>query len=255
MAVNDPILDGIKKQVQEYSTLPISENSDDKAIYELIASADIDIGETVLTFVSIDIFNNYDIENMKLINRDTLEELSIDSFNLINKTITITEPLTSAVLQNDTFILNNRDHLIIQSMYATENNTEIDDLTRIRERFRFTLKVYGDEMKLNMIDIVNATGAMNGDGGPLQMLMEQQLPAVTAFKVARIAQALTPEVQAFRQSYEALVRKYGVEQDGAITVPPDSKPLFMEELETVLKVEVDINIVQASKWKKEEFQA
>ena len=148
MAVNDPILDGIKKQVQEYSTLPISENSDDKAIYELIASADIDIGETVLTFVSIDIFNNYDIENMKLINRDTLEELSIDSFNLINKTITITEPLTSAVLQNDTFILNNRDHLIIQSMYATENNTEIDDLTRIRERFRFTLKVYGDEMKL-----------------------------------------------------------------------------------------------------------
>lgn len=148
MAVNDPILDGIKKQIQEYITLPISENSNDKAIYELIASADINIGETVLTFTSMNIFDNYDIENMKLINRDTLEELSIDSFNLINKTITITEPLTSAVLQNDTFILNNRDHLIIQSMYATENNTEIDDLTRIRERFRFTLKVYGDEMKL-----------------------------------------------------------------------------------------------------------
>ena len=166
--MNDPIFDGITRQIGLYTSLPILLKTDDKAKYDLyiygISDYEIAYGEgdygvglyqsyigedfTVLPFSSIDIFENQDIEKMSLINANTKDEYDIIDYDLNYNTITVQGIITEEIFDNDEYILQNRDHIVLRSMYTTENNTKSDNLTRIRERFGFKLITYGDNQKI-----------------------------------------------------------------------------------------------------------
>jgi hypothetical protein len=99
-------------------------------------------------------------------------------------------------------------------------------------------------MKLTLRQIANATNAIGGNGdGPLQRLLQKELPAATAFKMARIARIIDVEVKSMQEQHRALVKKHGTEYEGGnIRVEADEILSFANDLDDLLAVEIDLEI-------------
>lgn len=83
--------------------------------------------------------------------------------------------------------------------------------------------------------------ALVDSAAALQMLAQQHLPAVTAFKLGRIMRAVNPLLENYDQQRTALIRKYGAEQeDGSVTVAPGNAE-FEKELGALLDVDVTLS--------------
>ena len=81
----------------------------------------------------------------------------------------------------------------------------------------------------------------------LQRLISLELPAATAFKIARAVRPVQAELRGYEQQRVALVRRLGKEKDGQTTVPPEKFVEFNAEHQALLDVEVELDIMPLSR--------
>ena len=88
-------------------------------------------------------------------------------------------------------------------------------------------------MKVTVAELLDARAA-------IEQLIKEDIPLMTAVRVRRLANQLTPELEAIQQSRAALFKKFG-EQDGdKIEVPPDRIADFQVEYKPFLRTEVEV---------------
>ena len=88
---------------------------------------------------------------------------------------------------------------------------------------------------MKLLELVTAREA-------LQRLVSLELPAATAFQIARAARPIQIELQSYEQQRVALVRRLGEEKNGQVTVPPEKFEEFNVEHQTLLDVEMELDI-------------
>lgn len=84
----------------------------------------------------------------------------------------------------------------------------------------------------------------------LQEISTKNFPGSTTFKIARLIRELDKEIQLFEIERDKIARKYGEKDDngnlittenGAVKIPDDLIMVCNEELDTLLKTQVEIN--------------
>lgn len=97
-------------------------------------------------------------------------------------------------------------------------------------------------IKLTMSEILNAAPV-------LTKLTNQTFSGSATFKIARLLKALDKEITIFEETRTKMVQAYGekdekgvlIEKDGQIHVVPDKIETFNNEINALLKSEVEIN--------------
>jgi len=73
----------------------------------------------------------------------------------------------------------------------------------------------------------------------LQRLVAEKVPALTAFKLARITRQVETVIGDFEKARIGLVKQYGEPQeDGSATVKPENIPAFQAEFSQLIESEV-----------------
>ena len=94
-------------------------------------------------------------------------------------------------------------------------------------------------MKLTNGDIFSARE-------PLQKLVAEKLPVVVAYKIAKLANRLSEQLNVIEQVRQGLVKKYGTADEGGagITIKADSPefPKFVEEFNELMSQDVELVI-------------
>ena len=80
----------------------------------------------------------------------------------------------------------------------------------------------------------------------LQRLVSLELPAATAFRVARVVRPIQVELQSYEQQRVALVQRLGEKKGGQTTVPPEKFVEFNTEHQALLDVEMELDITPLS---------
>lgn len=98
-------------------------------------------------------------------------------------------------------------------------------------------------MNIKLFQLISAFG--DNGSGPLNKLAMQPMPASSAFKIKRVIASLSKELEAYTESKNDLVKKYGEESDdGNIGVRPDNEHWseFQKEFVDLVNQEIEINI-------------
>lgn len=79
----------------------------------------------------------------------------------------------------------------------------------------------------------------------LQKLMASNFPARDAFRISKLVATLNanPDLTALEAVRSATVQRFGVKENGAITVPPERMPEFLAEYEPVAMTPMELEIV------------
>lgn len=76
----------------------------------------------------------------------------------------------------------------------------------------------------------------------LKRLAQKELPVLTAYKVAKVCQALAAETAFYHETHRALVLELGAKDtEGNVTVLPENLDAFAERLREVADVPVTLN--------------
>lgn len=92
-------------------------------------------------------------------------------------------------------------------------------------------------VKVKLIDIVNSREALSN-------LMNEKLPMVVSYKLAKIFKAVAPELDILEQQRQKMIRDLGEpidEEDGAWRVKRENESKFQKEFELLLKEEVELD--------------
>lgn len=93
---------------------------------------------------------------------------------------------------------------------------------------------------MKLLDLVTAREA-------LQRLVSLELPAATSFQIARTMRPINAELQTYEQARVALVQRFGQDNGkGQTIVPPDKFVEFNIEHQTLLDVELKLDITPLS---------
>ena len=94
--------------------------------------------------------------------------------------------------------------------------------------------------KITLAELINMKPA-------IQKLVVKELPAKLSYRLAKLVRLLEPEYVSYEETRRKLVEKYGDKtEDGNITVPQDKLEVFMNELNGVLKEEVEFSYIPFS---------
>lgn len=90
-------------------------------------------------------------------------------------------------------------------------------------------------MKVSLGEIYMSTSVMN-------KLIDMPLPARMSFRLARVMREMNDILKNLEEERSKLIKKYGQDNgDGNITVSETNKDMFLEEFQSVLEDQVEIN--------------
>ena len=82
---------------------------------------------------------------------------------------------------------------------------------------------------------------------PLRTLFSKEIPVSVGFNISKTVKAIEENIKIYDESREALIKKYGTEnEDGTYTVPPKAVKKFEAEHRELLETEVDLQADQIS---------
>jgi len=78
---------------------------------------------------------------------------------------------------------------------------------------------------------------------PMAKLLGKELPVKTAYKLSKLVKEVNNEFKNFEEQRQNLVKKHGKEDENSksFTVPKEKVEEFQNEINDLLKVEVEIN--------------
>jgi hypothetical protein len=93
----------------------------------------------------------------------------------------------------------------------------------------------GNTLKAKMRELIDSRPA-------LQNLITQPLPATTAFRLARLVQALNPELEAYEVTRKKLCEQHGTldTESNTYKFEPAAQAVFAKEMDALLDSEVEI---------------
>lgn len=95
--------------------------------------------------------------------------------------------------------------------------------------------------KLSVIEVLMASDAF-------AEIMQREISVVLGFKIGKILHTLNPIIKSYHLGEEKLLKKYEIKvvniPDGRrkFTIPPDKREPFLNEMEPLQKLEVEIDI-------------
>lgn len=89
---------------------------------------------------------------------------------------------------------------------------------------------------ISLYDLLNGILFENTEDGAVPV--ERKIPFKTKYKIQKNLNLLAKDFAFYEQEKEKLIRQYGVEGDGKITVTPENMDVFKEELGKILGMEV-----------------
>lgn len=95
-------------------------------------------------------------------------------------------------------------------------------------------------MKLKLKEILELTQSLNEGGSPLQKLLNQDLPVVTAFDLVPLAEAIQKELERYESVRMPLLQKYGESKEDSnyYEIKLDEQESFFTEMNELLDREV-----------------
>lgn len=83
-------------------------------------------------------------------------------------------------------------------------------------------------------------------GSIARLLVAPNISAKVAYRATKFSKKLAKEIDDLEEQRVALVRKYGVEENGNYRVPPSRLPEFEAEFNQLLEEEVEIPVLRIS---------
>jgi hypothetical protein len=93
-------------------------------------------------------------------------------------------------------------------------------------------------MKLTLKQIVESQEA-------LQHLMDQRLPAKTAYRLQRDLRKVLEEIETFKKVQDAKVHEYGIEvpeAPGQFQIPPEKISEYMKDIGDLINQEIELDL-------------
>ena len=89
-------------------------------------------------------------------------------------------------------------------------------------------------MRIQLLNLVNSQTSLN-------KIIEQDLPAVTAFRLGKLAKAVKEELASIEETRVKLIQKYGEKEDGTWKVNKNNEVDFHKEMTALFNEEVELN--------------
>ena len=89
-------------------------------------------------------------------------------------------------------------------------------------------------MKVKLIEIYSSVNILN-------KLVNVSLPAKTSYKFVKVMQKFNDELKVLEEERQKLIKKYGAETEGSISVTEENKEAFIKEFSDLMEMEMDID--------------
>ena len=76
----------------------------------------------------------------------------------------------------------------------------------------------------------------------IEDLLNVPLPPKAAYRLARLAEALSREAVVIEQRRVEIIKKYGVEAEGGWSVPAEQMPSFVDDWKPILDEVIDVAV-------------